>query len=157
MRVAAPLAGARTACASIGRSGIGARLCLCAAATGRRAGAPCRPSAIDRRSCICGTRGTAPSTLARALRSRQRRRCSSSDGTRGSVGAWAVVAWVVAGEEEAEVDIVAVLAAVALDAHTHILTDGTNLVELSIVVGGRDGVGRPIATARWSAETIHEG
>lgn len=54
-------------------------------------------------------------------------------------------------------DTVAVLVAVALNADTHVLTDGANLVELSIAVCGRDGVGRPVAAARWSAETIHEG
>ena len=47
LHVAALVGGASTVCAAVGRSGIGARACLCAAATSCRTRAPRRPSSSD--------------------------------------------------------------------------------------------------------------
>jgi len=99
------------------------------------------------------------------MRSREFVRSSTRhDNARSSVGARAVVARIVAGEEQAQVNAVAVLhpnaqksrAPVACDAYAHILSDDTNLVVLHVVVDRSDGVGGSIATSGRSDKAIDE-
>ena len=46
--------------------------------------------------------------------------------------------------------------AIAFDAHTHVLTNDANLVELDIVVDGCDSVRWTVALVRRDDETVHE-
>jgi hypothetical protein len=74
----------------------------------------------------------------------------------------AVIAWIVAGEQEAEIHV-AVLdaetqeasAAVAGDAYTHILTNHTYVIGAS-VIAGRNRIGGTVALAGWNDEPIRE-